>query len=169
MSLIENWRIALRALSANKLRSLLTMLGIVIGVGAVVALMAIGNGATASITGQIEGIGSNLVSVIAGRFDRNARSQRPDPLTYANFQMLQRKVTGAQAMIASYQRSLQVVYGSESADLTIEATLPEYEVVRAATVERGHFFTTQDNTRQARVAVIGANVSEKLFRGLNPI
>src|SRR5258708_11366098 len=63
MNFAENFRIALRALAANKLRSALTMLGIIIGVGAVVALMAIGTGATASITGQEQGTGSNLVSV----------------------------------------------------------------------------------------------------------
>src|SRR5258706_2271362 len=63
MNFAENFRIALRALAANKLRSALTMLGIIIGVAAVVALMAIGTGATASITGQVQGTGSNLVQV----------------------------------------------------------------------------------------------------------
>src|SRR5438067_13940276 len=67
MDLLDNFRIALRALSANKLRSALTMLGIIIGVGAVVALMAIGTGATASITGQVQGTGSNLVSISPGQ------------------------------------------------------------------------------------------------------
>src|SRR5258708_26543277 len=67
MDLFDNFRIALRALSANKLRSALTMLGIIIGVASVVALMAIGTGATASITGQVQGTGSNLVSVSPGQ------------------------------------------------------------------------------------------------------
>src|SRR5258708_1920031 len=66
MNVGENFRIAMRALSANKLRSGLTMLGIIIGVGAVVALMSIGNGATASITSQVQGIGSNLIVVFPG-------------------------------------------------------------------------------------------------------
>ena len=70
MNFSENFRIALRALAANKLRSGLTMLGIIIGVGAVVALMAVGNGATASITQQVQGIGANLVTVIGGSFER---------------------------------------------------------------------------------------------------
>ena len=64
---MENFRIALRALASNKLRSALTMLGIVIGVGAVVALMAIGNGATADITSRVEGIGSNIITIQPGR------------------------------------------------------------------------------------------------------
>ncbi len=70
MNFTENIRIALRALAANKLRSSLTMLGIIIGVGAVVALMAIGNGATASITQQVQGIGSNLVTIMPGNFSQ---------------------------------------------------------------------------------------------------
>ena len=74
MNLIENFRVALRALAANKLRSSLTMLGIIIGVGAVVALMAIGSGATASITEQVEGIGSNLINVTPGRLQPGGQS-----------------------------------------------------------------------------------------------
>ena len=70
MNVLANIRVAMRALAVNKLRSVLTMLGIIIGVAAVVALMAIGNGATASITEQIEGIGSNMVTVFPGRFER---------------------------------------------------------------------------------------------------
>src|SRR5258706_5795690 len=70
MNFAENVRIALRALAANKLRSALTMLGIIIGVGAVVALMAIGTGATASITQQVQGIGSNVVVVFPGKLTR---------------------------------------------------------------------------------------------------
>src|ERR1041384_5864603 len=70
MNFSENFRIALHALAANKLRSGLTMLGIIIGVGAVVALMAIGNGATASITQQVQGIGTNVIVVFPGQLER---------------------------------------------------------------------------------------------------
>ena len=80
MDLFDNFRIALRALSANKLRSALTMLGIIIGVASVVALMAIGTGATASITGQVQGTGSNLISVSPGQL-RAGPAPAPIPLS----------------------------------------------------------------------------------------
>ena len=89
MGLGENFRIALRALAANKLRSALTMLGIIIGVGAVVALMAIGNGATASITSQVQGIGSNLVTVFPGRFERGGQNTIAY-LYYTDYEALRR-------------------------------------------------------------------------------
>ena len=88
MIFTENFRVALRALTANKLRSALTMLGIIIGVGAVVALMAIGNGATSSITSQIESAGSNLVMVIPMRqFGRQGQA-RMTKLYYDDYQAL---------------------------------------------------------------------------------
>ena len=76
MNLQDNIQVALRALAANKLRSALTMLGIIIGVASVVALIALGNGATAAITAQIEGIGTNLVTVFPGRFERGGPQGR---------------------------------------------------------------------------------------------
>ena len=84
MNLLANIRVALRALATNKLRSVLTMLGIIIGVAAVVALMAIGNGATASITDQIEGIGSNNIQVFPGRFERGGQRIQAK-LTYDDY------------------------------------------------------------------------------------
>src|SRR5258706_8049361 len=93
MNFAENFRIALRALAANKLRSALTMLGIIIGVGAVVALMAIGTGATASITGQVQGTGSNLVTIVPGELRAGG-----GPLSRANTAILY--LADAQALAA---------------------------------------------------------------------
>ena len=87
MNLLANIRVALRALAVNKLRSVLTMLGIIIGVAAVVALMAIGNGATASITDQIEAIGSNNIQVFPGTWERGGQRIQAK-LTYDDYNEL---------------------------------------------------------------------------------
>src|SRR5574339_1083950 len=97
MLLSENFKIALRALRANKLRSILTMLGIVIGVATVVALISLGSGATASITSDIQGSGSNLLSIAAGRSQfgpgRQGASQQQSHLYYSDYELLQRGLT----------------------------------------------------------------------------
>src|SRR5512144_1979045 len=91
MNVFESIRISLRALAANKLRSGLTMLGIIIGVGAVVALMAIGNGATASITGAVQGIGSNLINVLPGRLQQGGDQAGASAiLYYSDYEVLAR-------------------------------------------------------------------------------
>jgi putative ABC transport system permease protein len=168
MNLSENFRIALRALSANKLRSGLTMLGIIIGVGAVVALMSIGNGATASITSQVEGIGSNLITVIPGRL-RQGGPPTPAFLYYSDYEVLERSLRDITDIVPSFQRTLTVVYGTESQDIQVLATTPPFPKVRAYEVEYGRFLTKQDQSTRSRVAVLGGQTAKDLFRGLNPI
>src|SRR3954462_15298890 len=105
MDLFDNFRIALRALSANKLRSALTMLGIIIGVGAVVALMAIGTGATASITSQVQGIGSNVVVVFPGKLARGrpGGSSAAAFMYYSDYDALLKNLHDINGIVASYQ------------------------------------------------------------------
>src|SRR5258707_3663120 len=101
MNFAENFRIALRALAANKLRSALTMLGIIIGVGAVVSLMAIGTGATASITKQVQGIGSNVVVVFPGKFSRNQQATKESFMYYSDYEALLKNLHDVTAIAAS--------------------------------------------------------------------
>src|SRR5437763_13832656 len=103
MNFAENVRIALRALAANKLRSALTMLGIIIGVGAVVALMAIGTGATASITKQVQGIGSNVVVIFPGKFQRGQSTTRAAFLYLTDYEALQKNLQDVSSIAPSYQ------------------------------------------------------------------
>ena len=114
----ENFKIAIRALRANKMRSMLTMLGIVIGVATVVALLSIGKGATASITSSIQGNGSNLLTVSPGKqqsMHSAGQSQQASYLYYSDYQLLQRTLVDNVAAIApSYQSSYLVKYGDES-------------------------------------------------------
>jgi putative ABC transport system permease protein len=169
MGLRENFRIALRALAANKLRSALTMLGIIIGVGAVVALMAIGNGATASITSQVQGIGSNLITVFPGRFERGGQNTVAY-LYYSDYEALRRGLRSVAAIAPSYQGGGQtVVYGQNSLIASLTATTPEFATVRAYAVEYGRFLTQQDRATSARVVVLGSQTASDLFGGLNPV
>jgi putative ABC transport system permease protein len=168
MNFAENFKIALRALSANKLRSGLTMLGIIIGVGAVVALMSIGNGATASITSQVQGIGANLVTVIPGTLQRNGPPSQA-VLYYSDYEALQKSVPDLEGIVPSFQRTLTVVYADETRDVQIIGTGAEFPQVRAFEIEYGRAFTENDQATKARVAVLGGQTAKDLFHGLNPI
>jgi putative ABC transport system permease protein len=169
MNFSENFRVALRALAANKLRSILTMLGIIIGVGAVVALMAIGNGATASITEQVQGIGANLITVFPGRFDRGDQAVASF-LYYADYEALAKNVDGIAGIAPSFQGFGQgITYGKNTVSVSITATTAEFAAVRAYEIERGRFLTEQDQSGAARVAVIGSQTAKDLFGGLNPV
>jgi putative ABC transport system permease protein len=170
MNIFENFRIALRALASNKLRSGLTMLGIIIGVAAVVALMAVGNGATSGITSRVEGLGTNLISVASGRFfGPQGVGSRDQALLYSDYQAIQQAV-GSQAVVAPYfQSQANVIAGDRSASYSITGVTSVFASVRAYTVARGRFISDQDNSGEARVAVIGSQTATDLFSGLNPV
>ncbi len=170
MNLSENIRIALRALAANKLRSALTMLGIIIGVGAVVGLLAIGNGATASITSQVQGIGSNLVQIIPGRMQAGPGGQSVQGTLYlSDYQLLKDNLHNVAEIAPVAQASATVTYANNSISQSVTATTPEYAAARTRTIARGRFLTASDRDKAARVAVIGTETARQLFDGLNPI
>ena len=171
MNLIENIRIALRALLANKLRSALTVLGIIIGVGAVVALMAIGTGATASITTQVQGAGSNLISVSPGQSSFGARqvSANSAILYLGDAQALASGLTNAKYVVALFQGSTTVTYQRNSARVNVTATQPNYTTVRGNTMAHGRFLTDSDWREVARVAVLGSQTATDLFGPLDPM
>ncbi len=170
----ENFKIALRALRANKLRSILTMLGIVIGVATVVALLSIGKGATASITSSIQSNGSNLLTVSPGKQQRggpnSGQSQQASHLYYADYQLLQRSLVNNVAAIApSYQSSYLVKYGSESFNASVTGITEDYKDTNSYKVTAGRFIKDGDNKSQSLVAVLGSQTAEDLFGGLTPI
>jgi putative ABC transport system permease protein len=174
MLLTQNFKIALRALTANKMRSILTMLGIIIGVGAVVALLAIGSGATASITGQIEGIGSNLVSIMPGRVQMGMGSggmgtASTSYLYYSDYEAVDRQISGVDSIAPAYQSSYTVKYNSESFRVSVTGVTADYFPVRAYEVENGRAINASDGNTQARVAVLGAQTAEDLFGNLSPL
>jgi len=171
MNFSENFRIALRALVANKLRSGLTMLGIIIGVGSVVALMAIGNGATASITSQVEGIGSNLLTVSAGRlqFGPGNQSGAQSFLYYSDYELLAANLTMVASVVPAYQSNSTVTWAKETISVSVTGTTSDYAQARAYTVAKGRFITDADNDRAARVAVLGSQTATDLFGPLDPL
>ena len=168
MNILENIRISLRALAANKLRSGLTMLGIIIGVAAVVALMAIGRGATRSVTSRVEGLGSNLVSVSSARNLRQAGAQST-PLYYSDFQAIAHGTSNVNGISPTYQTSAQVQYGNKQSQFSITGVTPAFAEVQAYTVDQGRFITNGDNAAESRVVVLGSQTATDLFSGLNPM
>ncbi len=166
---MENFRIALRALASNKLRSALTMLGIIIGVGAVIALMAIGNGATASITSRVEGIGSNIITIQPARLGFNADPTLRKYLYYADYQALVQAVGSLAKLAPVYQTNATVTYNTQSTNVSVAATTPDYATVRVYEAQYGRFLTADDIANKARVAVIGSQTATDLFQGLSPL
>lgn len=169
----ENFKVAIRALRANKMRSVLTMLGIVIGVATVVALLSIGTGATASITSQIQSTGSNLLTVSPGRQQDGpptSGSQSQSYLYYEDYQLLERiLINDIDALAPSYQTSYLVSYGSESFNVNITGITNDYQKTNSYEVTSGRFISDGDNKSQALVAVLGSETAQDLFNGLNPI
>jgi putative ABC transport system permease protein len=174
MLLSENFKIALRALRANKLRSILTMLGIVIGVATVVALLSIGKGATASITSSIQNSGSNLLTVSPGRAQfgpaGEGASRQQSHLYYADYELLQKILMDKVTSIApSYQSAYVVKSGDQSINVGVTGVTQDYQTVRSYQVADGRFITDGDNKSQAMVAVLGSQTATDLFGSLSPV
>ena len=169
----ESVRIALSSLRANKLRTILTMLGIIIGVGSVVALMAIGNGAQAAITNQIQGIGSNLLTVMPGQQRRGPEpaSIQSQALTLDDADALAKPgaVPGIAAIAPTFQSSAQVVAGANNIQATILGVTPSFFPVRNLVVARGDALSESQVRGQRSVAVVGSNVAQDLFGLANPV
>ncbi len=175
MGLMESVRIALRSLSANKLRSSLTMLGIIIGVAAVIALMGIGRGAQAAIDSQINSMGTNLLFVSPGSTNqggvRTAQGSA-ETLTYEDSQALADPINApAVAAVAPEMDSFgQVVYQGNNVNTRILGVTPEYQSVRNAPVAEGDFITASQVQARSTDAVIGANIAAELFtNGQDPV
>jgi putative ABC transport system permease protein len=171
MLLSENFKIALRALRANKMRSVLTMLGIVIGVSTVVALLSIGKGATASITSEIQSSGSNLLTVSPGRSQfgpgGDGASQQQSHLYYADYELLARGIEdNITSIVPTYESSYIVKYGDESFSVTVTGVTQQYQDVRSYDVASGRLITEGDKNSQYKVAVLGSQTAEDLFGGL---
>lgn len=160
---MNSWKFlkdAAESLAANKLRTALTMLGIVIGVASVVSMMAIGEGASTSITSQIESMGTNLLYVMA-----NNQGTNPQPVTLADAEVIMNS-EGAPSVLSvapSVQRSMDVTYAGTSTSTTVMGVTPDYSTVRNTSVETGRFISQTDIENYDTVAVIGADVVDELF------
>jgi len=166
----ESIRVSLRALRANKLRSALTMLGIIIGVAAVIAMVGIGNGATASITSQIQGMGSNLLTISPGQSNSggvNGGAGSSATLTMNDASKIQALGSAVKAVAPVASSNAQVVLGSGNTSTSINGTTESYETIKNVTMARGRFITKADVDSSARVAVLGSTVVESLMGSAN--
>ncbi len=155
---------SLETLGSNKMRSGLTVLGIVIGVAAVIAMLAVGNGATASITGSINSVGSNLLFVFRGaRNDPNVHNPRPLTMSDANALLDQYAAPDVQAVAPVAQGNGTAEYNGQTKTTTIAGVTSSYYQVRNVTLLDGTFISDQDNLGRGSVAVIGVDVADSLF------
>jgi putative ABC transport system permease protein len=180
MNLIESARIALRALATNKMRSGLTMLGIIIGISAVITLVSVGQGVQAVVAEQMEGIGSNLLFVMPGELDTNTTSMRTSFLSSVNVSTLTygdvlalADPTNAPDLLGvtpEFMANSTVVYGSENRKSSISGVKYTYTKVRNFYPVMGTFISAEHMRSRARVAALGQSVLKDLFpRGVNPI
>jgi len=164
----ESLIIALDGLRANKLRAILTMLGIIIGVGAVIAMVSIGMGVRDKVESSIAGLGSNLLVITPGAASAGGNRQAAGSgitLDEKDAAAITREVAGVHLVAPAVNRQYQVVFGNQNWTTTVQGTTPEILGVRSFTVQEGAFFTSQDLETRARVAVLGKTVADNLFGG----
>ena len=164
----EALRVALDALRANRLRSGLTMLGVVIGVAAVVLLVAIGSGAKQEVEDQVEGLGSNLILVLPGRVEFGS-APSVSRLELADVELLGRVLGNPQAVATTVSSGELVRVGSQEAFVTVNGVNENVPVVFNRPVARGEYLTDTDVDTRRRVAVLGSVVADKLFPDADPI
>jgi putative ABC transport system permease protein len=162
MNVFQSFIEALESLSANKMRSGLTILGIVIGVAAVIAMISIGRGAGNSITGSIQGIGTNLLFVFRGG---SQDVSNPQPLTLGDANAIADpfQAPSVSAVAPMLQGSGEVAFGGESTNTSIIGVTPDYQTVRNAQVSEGEFIQEEHLLGQASVVLLGTDVADKLF------
>jgi len=173
MNILVSLQIALRALGANKLRAGLTMLGMIIGVGAVIAMVAIGNGAQASITTQIQSMGTNLLFITPGAQQQGGvRTQQgtAPTLTYEDGIAIAQDPDIPIVGVAPEQTYfLQLKAGANNVNTRVVGTTPAYQDIRNFHAAQGSFITQQQIDARSRVLVLGANVASELFGDADPI
>ena len=171
MSARDLLQLALGRLGTGKLRTALTMLGVIIGVASVVALVAVGQGATSGITNRLAGLGTNLLTVNAGSsvsgFTRGAAGSSTT-LTLADATSL-RSLTGVEAVAPELSTQKLVIAGTKNTTTTIIGTTPDYPTVRAYTMWQGSFLTQASLDTGLRVAVLGATTADDLGLGAGSI
>jgi putative ABC transport system permease protein len=167
MMLGETVAVAFQSIRANKMRSLLTMLGIVIGVGAVITMVALGSGAQKAVEERINALGANLLNVYPGQMNfRGVASDQRVSLTVDDAEALERDATLLSAVVPELSRSLQVKYGAQNINVSVVGTTANYTAVRSYTITQGRMFTEGDDQSRQRYAVLGSQVPEML--GQNP-
>jgi putative ABC transport system permease protein len=174
LKLLMVLRVALKALTVNKMRSFLTMLGIVIGVAAVISLVAVGQGAQAAVVSNLEGLGSNLLVATAGGsfgFSQRGLRQNFRALTNTDVAAIRELATSVAAIAPEYDANATAVYQGKTTSVSITGVTAEYDEVRNWSVASGRFIYPEDEDNLSMVAVLGQTVVEDLFGStfVNPV
>jgi putative ABC transport system permease protein len=172
MQWLMTLRIALRALARNKLRAFLTMLGIIIGVGAVIAMVAIGEGAKSTIRSQISALGTNVLVILPGSNVQGgvrAGSGNVNTLVDADVRAITRELRSVAFASPVLRRQEQLVAGNLNWGTLAQGVAPEFEQIRDWQIESGRFLHEGDMDSAAKVAVIGQTVARQLFGNDNPL
>jgi len=161
--------LALRELRRNKMRSFLTMLGIIIGVAAVITLVTLGGGATKQVTQQIASLGSNMLMIRPGKHMGPGQSSGAAPFKQADADALLREIPSLAAVAPNVGSSMTAIYANENWNTTVTGTSEQYFTISNRRVKSGRIFTAAEVRSGAAVCVIGETVSKKLFGSQDPI
>ncbi|HEU4563202.1 MAG TPA: ABC transporter permease [Gemmatimonadaceae bacterium] len=165
-------KLAGQSIRKNKMRSLLTMLGIVIGVAAVIVMVAVGNGAQRQIQAQISSLGTNVIVIFPGSFSQGGASQGAGTfsrLTVADAEKLAREATTLSAVSPIVSTRSQVIGGTGNWRTSIQGVTTSFLTIRDWAVASGQFFSDADVRASRKVAVLGATVAQSLFPGTDPV
>jgi putative ABC transport system permease protein len=161
-------KVAFQSIRANKLRAILTMLGVIIGVGAVIAVVALGTGAQRAVEAQIQALGAQLLTISPGQSFMGGRaSESRVSLTVDDFEVIQEQGRGLSAVVPELERSFQVKYGSMNFNMRIMGTTEDYIQARNYQLVIGRNFTRGDDGGRQRFAIVGAAVPKML--DVNPV
>lgn len=175
MKLTDSITIALRSLKTNKIRSFLTMLGVIIGVTSVILLVSIGTGLQNYITKQFEEIGTNLLFVMPGKFQfKDSREGGPpgggsEKLTLEDILYLEARSRKVNSFLPVVSKTTDVSYGRETYNTFVVGTTEDYERLRKSPTTKGRFFTKAQSKAGRRVAILGVTVIKKIFGKTDPI
>ncbi|MDO8886666.1 ABC transporter permease [Candidatus Oleimmundimicrobium sp.] len=176
MNILESFKVAIDSLLSNKMRSMLTMLGIIIGVSAVILLVSIGSGVQADISGQIMGLGSNIAMVMPGKIEMGpGDSGGPfggevvNKLEAEHAEDIKNGTQHVKNVLPTISGVVSVKYGNLSRTADLTGTTPEYPIAKNSPVEKGRFFTETDVEGLKRVCTIGQTVAEDFFGFRDPI
>ena len=173
MNILNLFKVSLRAIASNKMRSFLSMLGIIIGVAAVIIMMAIGQGSKESIRAELSTMGTNLLTIRPGADMRGGVRQDPSAmqtLKIADYERIMREKKYVTNVSPEVTSSGQVIFGNNNTTTTIYGEAPEYLDIRLWTIEEGECFNEEDINKAAKKVVIGATVVKELFGdGIDPI
>jgi putative ABC transport system permease protein len=172
MNLSELLLLGLQALSRNRMRSALTVLGIVIGVAAVIATLAIGQGAREAVQAQIRNLGANTLTVLSGTVTAGGARMSAgsnNTLTPEDAEAIKRECPAVQAVAPTVRTGAQVVYGANNWATQVQGTTADFPIVRAWPVASGVFVTESDVRGAAKVCVLGSSVAEQLFGAADPV